>query len=200
MNNLDSLFNVIDSLRHSQVVINNITPEKSFSEIYAPYIASGITAFVTLLVLIFTLRSNRKRIKEDNLIKLRKEWLNDFVLFCRSVHSILFQLQDIDIADVKGHRAITEQSWKLKALNLVVSLEEKITEAEMIITLEGAELKELTQILSDYRKSFTDLQRKKFTDDEHKEAIKLEKNEHFNRFYVCYKKIVIEQREIIKLK
>lgn len=86
---LDTLSYTIDSLKHNQIVINNITANKSTCEMYAPYIASGITALITLVVLIFTLRSNRKRIREENLIKLRKEWIQNFSEYCTKVNRLM---------------------------------------------------------------------------------------------------------------
>lgn len=86
--NTDSLIHIIDSLKHGEVLINNIIPTKSWLEIYAPY----LTAIITLFVLIITIRANRKQMREDNLIKLRKEWIQDFSNLASKINLELFHL------------------------------------------------------------------------------------------------------------
>lgn len=125
----------------AKIVINNNTPEKSFTEIYAPYIASGITAIITLIVLIFTLRSNRKRIREDNLMKIRKEWIQDFSKLCAEIYKTMKDDRDkpfnpYDIKYIQDQKQLDNIKYN--------KLSEYRDELEFKVRVDGTELMSLS--------------------------------------------------------
>lgn len=94
----DSVQHTIDSLRQSNILLHlvdstknvmiDINPEKTFIDKYAPY----ITALITLIVLIATIVANRLQMKKDNMIKLRKEWIQDFKLFTVRAYRTMIEI------------------------------------------------------------------------------------------------------------
>lgn len=60
---IDSLTHIIDSLKHSQIVINNLAPEKPFLEVYSPYIA----VLVSIIAIMVNYSLIKRQMQENSI-------------------------------------------------------------------------------------------------------------------------------------
>ena len=180
-------------------IIQNNFPDKSFTEIYAPFIASGITAFITLIVLIFTLRSNRKRIREDNLMKIRKEWIQDFSQISSEVFGIMSKQTNIRLFSKIKENEIDEHNDSIFKLNYQLNL------LKLKVRVDGEQLTEIISCLESFinalsYKFFLQCSEEQKTNEELEKIYELfqiikESDVLFNKYSV-----VIVQEEIKKIK
>lgn len=142
---IDTIPHIIDT---SRIIIQNIIPGKSNFEIYAPYI-SVIVSLVALIVSIVMsyvqISANRKQMRFDNMIKLRKEWIQDF---SQLMTKILNELLSMSI--YVGGRSFEKES---EDFDKVSNHRDKIFfyQSELIlkVTLEGETFDGLYKLLSE---------------------------------------------------
>lgn len=134
----DSLIHIIDSLKQSHVIIQNITNDKSYLETYFPFIAFFITSMITLITLVITIKANRGQMREDNLIKLRKEWIQEFRKMCIEVE-ILFEKVSDD-----------ENLFSGKVYEYIRELSSKYFHLKFMVTIDGQVLDYLFVLVNDY--------------------------------------------------
>lgn len=122
--NQDSLLNIIDSLRNvriipyildtSKVFINNSNPDKSFWEVLTLWttpIISILAIYISFKLAKKTIDENnknlqeqikaeRKKLTDENVIQLRKEWIRDFSIIISNILTELYELSAMIIRKI----------------------------------------------------------------------------------------------------
>lgn len=122
--------------------------DKSYFELYAPYfsvIISLIALLVSIIMSFVQMKASKRLMKQDNLIKLRKEWIQDFIKLASEIYEFLLFLNN---DSVKHSNTRTERIGKI---------ENYIAQLSLRNTIDGTNLFEITDLLKLYIKEYSEI-------------------------------------------